>query len=392
MQRKSFMPFEKRWQAYALLVAFWTVVGLMMAGAELYRRFMAGDPMHVSNPVWWMLGMYLWIPSTIIVFWLVKRFPIRRSSWYRVIPFHMVAAIWNSVLMAATYTGLRYGWNIIAEDGTFDYLGTLSHIVSLSLGVDCMLYLMILVGVYAFRYYNESRQSMYEAAELNARLAEVQLQALKMQLHPHFLFNAFHTVAMLIRQKRDEEAVDMIAGLGTLLRYVLDNALEQKVTLKQELTLLQHYLDIERIRFRDRLDVNLIVDSDVYEAAVPNILLQPLVENSIRHGIVPGSNLGQISITARREGDKLRLKVQDNGVGLPEEWTPEGKTGIGLSNTKLRLERLYPEDHHLDFSNAPEGGCLVNIVIPFEVVREESAQVPKYQISPGLKGDVVSQS
>ena len=384
------MPFKKRWQGYALLVAFWTAVGLMSMGAELYRRYMMGETMHVSNPFWWFLGMYLWIPSTLIVFWLVKRFPIRKSSWYRVIPFHMVAAVWNSLLMAATYTGLKYGWDLIAEDGVFDYLGTLSHVFSQSLGVDCMLYLLIIVGVYAFRYYNESRQSMFEAAQLNAKLAEAQLHALKMQLHPHFLFNAFHTVAMLVRQKRDEEAVDMIAGLGTLLRYVLDNALEQKVTLRQELNLLQHYLDIERVRFRDRLDVSLIVDTEVYDAAVPNILLQPLVENSIRHGIVPGSNQGQITITARREGDKLRLKIQDNGVGLPEDWTFEMRTGIGLSNTILRLDRLYPDNHHLDCSNAPEGGCLVNIVIPYETLSEESVLDPQINRSPQFNGDVVA--
>ena len=105
---------------------------------------------------------------------------------YRVIPFHMVAAVWNSLLMAATYTGLRYSWNLLAEEKPFEYINTLGHVFSMSLGVDCMLYLMILVGVYAFRYYNESRERMYEAAELNARLAEVQLQALKMQIAPAF--------------------------------------------------------------------------------------------------------------------------------------------------------------------------------------------------------------
>ena len=392
MQRKTFMPFEKRWHGYALLVGFWSVVGLVFMIAELYRRFMSGQGMHVSSPIWWFLGMYLWIPSTLIVFWLVKRFPIKRSSWYRVIPFHMIAAVWNSLFMAAVYTGLRYGWNLIAEDAPFDYFNTLGHVFSMSLGVDSMLYLMILVGVYAFRYYNESRQRMYEAAELNARLAEVQLQALKMQLHPHFLFNAFHTVAMLIRQHRDDEAVDMIAGLGTLLRYVLDNALEQKVTLRQELTLLNHYLDIERVRFRDRLEVELIVDTDAYDAAVPNILLQPLVENSIRHGIVPGSNIGVISITARREGENLRLKILDNGVGLPEDWSLTTQTGIGLSNTKLRLDRLYPEKHHFDFSNSPEGGCLVNIVIPFEEISADITAGTLYRDGHGVSKDVVVQS
>ena len=394
MSKKSFLPFEKRWHGYALLVGFWTVVGLMFMAAELYRRLMAGQSMHVSSPIWWFLGMYMWIPSTLIVFWLVQRFPIKKSSWYRVVPFHMIAAVWNSLLMAAIYSGFRYGWSLLTEDTPFNYFDTLSHVFSMSLGVDSMLYLMILVGVYAFRYYNESRQRMLEAADLNAKLAEVQLRALKMQLHPHFLFNAFHTVAMLIRQRREEEAVDMIAGLGTLLRYVLDNALEQKVTLRQELRLLDHYLDIERVRFRDRLDVDLTVETDAYDAAVPNILLQPLVENSIRHGIVPGNNRGEISITARREGDRLRLKVQDNGVGLPSGWDIKGQTGIGLANTRLRLQRLYADNHHFDFSNAPEGGCLVNIVIPFERIEPEPSVQEKQHPNnvSAYDADVVAQS
>lgn len=353
--------------------------------------------MHVSSPFWWFLGMYLWIPSTLIVFWLVRRFPITKTSWYRSIPFHMIAAVWNSLLMAAIYTALLYGWNRLAEDLTIDYVSTLSHVFSASLGVDSMLYLMILVGVYAFRYYGESRQRMVEAADLKAKLAEVQLQALKMQLHPHFLFNAFHTVAMLIRQRREDEAIDMVAGLGTLLRYVLDHSLEQKVTLRQELRLLSHYLDIERIRFRDRLEVDLKIETDVYEAAVPNILLQPLVENSIRHGIVPGAAPGEIAIVARREGDRLRLQIRDNGVGLPEDWALGGETGIGLANTRLRLERLYPGNHRFDFSNAPEGGCQVNIVIPFEVISMDKPSSDRLEDEPGstttpIHGEVIAHS
>jgi signal transduction histidine kinase len=386
---KHMMPFKKRWHGFALLVGFWTIVALMFVGAEFYRRLMAGDVMPVSLAVWYTLGMYLWIPSTLIVLWLVRRFPIRRSSWYRVIPFHMIAAVWNSLFMAAFYASLRYSWNLVVQDDTYSFMGTLSRVFSLSLGVDLMLYLMILVGVHAFQYYNESRQRMLEAADLKAKLAEVQLQALKMQLHPHFLFNAFHTIAMLVRQRREEEAIDMIAGLGTLLRYVLDNALEQKVTLKQELQLLDHYLDVERIRFRDRLAVSLQIDSAVDHAAVPNILLQPLVENAIRHGIVPGSNRGEIEITARREGHQLRIRIRDNGVGLPEGWKLQNQTGIGLANTRLRLERLFPGKHHIDFSNAAEGGCLVNIVIPFEQVYHEPPDEPQSERTALFEGEII---
>lgn len=368
MSRK--LPNSKRWFGFSLLVGFWTIVAIMFVGAEFYRRLLNGEVMHVGLMLWYTLGMYLWIPSSLIVLWLVRRFPIRKSSWYLVVPFHFVAAVWNGLFMATIYAGLRYGWNVLSGQVEDSFLAILTKLFSLSLGVDLMLYLTILVAVHAFEYYRESRYRIVEAADLRAKLAEVQLQALKMQLHPHFLFNAFHTVSMLIRQRREDEAIDMIAGLGTLLRYVLDNALEQKVSLRQELQLLDHYLDIERIRFRDRLKVALEVDEEVYDAAVPNIILQPLVENSIRHGIVPGTNRGEIEITARREGDQLRIRIQDNGVGLPANWNAQGN-GIGLSNTRLRLERLYPNQHHIDVSNAPEGGCMVTIVIPFQLLETE---------------------
>ena len=373
---------NKRWFGFTLLVGFWTIVAIMFVGAEFYRRYLIGEIMPVGLMLWYVLGMYLWIPSSLIVLWLVRKFPIRKSSWYRVIPFHLVASIWNSLFMATIYASLRYGWGIVSQNIEYGFLEILVKVFSLSLGVDLMLYLTILVAVHAFEYYRESRYRMLEAADLRAKLAEVQLQALKMQLHPHFLFNAFHTVSMLVRQHREDEAIDMIAGLGTLLRYVLDNALEQKVSLQQELQLLDHYLDIERIRFRDRLHIELKIDSDVFDAAVPNILLQPLVENSIRHGIVPGSNRGEIEITARREGDRLRIRIRDNGVGLPANWEEVGaRNGIGLSNTRLRLERLYPGEHHIEVSNAAEGGCMVTIVIPFEPAKSDSPE--KVQVAPG---------
>lgn len=370
-------PFKSHWHGFALLVSFWTIVAFIFAAASYYHLLTIGGALPLSSIFWWVLGMYLWIPATLVVVWLVRRFPIRKRSWYRTVPFHIIAAVWNSLILASAHTGLRWAWStqVLAVD--FNYLVTLNRSFAGSLGVDCILYLTILAGVHAFQYHNESQQRMLESIELKSRLAEVQLQALKMQLHPHFLFNAFHTVSMLIRQRREEEAINMVAGLGTLLRYVLDNAFEQKVSFRQELKLLNHYLDIERIRFRDRLQVDMQISPDVLGAAVPNILLQPLVENSIRHGIVPGSNEGEINIEARREGGQLRIRINDNGVGLPANWDAKKQTGIGLANTRLRLERLYPDNHHIDFANAPEGGCLINIVIPFEKSGFDLVQDPR---------------
>lgn len=360
------LPFKNHWYGFALLVGFWSVVALVFAAAGYYHKLIQGEVLPLATVVWWMLGMYLWIPATLVVVWLVHWFPIRRRSWYRTIPFHALAAVWNSLIMAAIHTSIRYGWNGVMQGGEFDFLVTLNLFFSGSVGVDCLLYITILAGVHAFKFQNENQQATIESAELKSKLAEVQLQALKMQLHPHFLFNAFHTISMLVRQRREEEAINMIAGLGTLLRYVLDNALEQKVLFRQELKLLNHYLDVERIRFRDLLEIEMEIEPEVLGVLVPNLLLQPLVENAIRHGIVPGSNKGRISVLARREGKQLRIRIHDNGVGLPENWEAQKTTGIGLANTRLRLERLYPDNHHIEFGNAEDGGCLINIVIPFE--------------------------
>lgn len=218
----------------------------------------------------------------------------------------------------------------------------------------------------ATMYHRESR----DREQLEVQLAQAQVQSLKLQLHPHFLFNALNTITALIGQ--DPGAAErMVSGLSDLLRLSLRHATEQEVPLERELEILQHYLEIQRIRFADRLTVRYDIDDAVRQAMVPNLLLQPLVENAIRHGIAPRAAPGSVLVSARLEGDTLRLTVEDDGVGPGPS---SGGEGIGLRNTRARLERLYGDRQHLELRGGPDGGFIVRIDIPFRSVAERPTE------------------
>jgi len=200
------------------------------------------------------------------------------------------------------------------------------------------------------------------------------LQALKMQLHPHFLFNALHSISSLVHS--DPEAADkMIARLGDFLRLTLDAAAAQEVPLRQELEFLNCYLDIERTRFRDRLTTHIDADPQALDCVVPNLILQPIVENAIRHGVSQRAAHGHVEVRAARAGDALRLEVRDNGRGLPEgaEACRAKQGGVGLANTRARLQQLYGGAYRFELSNAPTGGAVVTLEIP---VREAEPPPP----------------
>ena len=212
----------------------------------------------------------------------------------------------------------------------------------------------------AISYFRQAR----DREQLEARLARAQLQTLKLQLQPHFLFNTLNTITALIGVD-PRVAERMVSGLSELLRLSLRNAGEQEVPLSRELELLEHYVEIQQIRFRDRLTVTLEVDPDTMQALVPNFILQPLVENAIRHGIGPRAAPGHVDVRAYRENGSLHLRVADNGVGArPRRSEPSGE-GIGLGNTKARLEHLYGSDHAFSAQGGTDGGFVVDIVIPF---------------------------
>ena len=201
-----------------------------------------------------------------------------------------------------------------------------------------------------------------EREQLEARLARAQLQSLRLQLHPHFLFNTLNTINALIGTDR-HAAERVVSGLSELLRMSLSSASEQEVTLAKELELLTHYIEIQQIRFQDRLTVDFRIDPDARYALVPNLMLQPLVENAIRHGIAPRAAPGHVVVTAARRANRLELSVVDDGVG--EKTNRDHRDGVGLGNTRARLLSLYGSDHRFEASGGVTGGFAVRIEIPY---------------------------
>jgi sensor histidine kinase YesM len=227
----------------------------------------------------------------------------------------------------------------------------------------------------ALDYYLKNRENELRAArlelseaQLKSQLSNAQLSALKMQLHPHFLFNTLNAIVVLMRKGRNPEAVDMLTGLSELLRYALENISTQEVRLEQEVEFIERYLEIEKVRFKDRLKVEMHIDRETLGAFVPNLILQPLVENALRHGIGQRSTAGVIEISARREDGMLNMRVRDDGPGLSKSLSADadGK-GIGVANTRARLRQLYGAAHRFDLRNAETGGTVAAITIPFQV-------------------------
>ena len=231
-------------------------------------------------------------------------------------------------------------------------------------GIELFLlpYFAIVAVIHALSYYNKYRARQLKTTRLEAQLALAHLEVLKMQLQPHFLFNTLNAISALMH--RDVEAADrMISLLSDLLRFSLEKDNRHQVSLQAELEFLNRYLAIEKIRFRDRLMIDEDVEAPCMMAQVPRLILQPLVENSIKHGIAMRSAAGRISIRARRQGGRLDLQVTDDGPGLPDTSIREG---VGIANTRARLEQIYGDDHHFELRNGHTGGVQVHLEIPFE--------------------------
>jgi len=234
--------------------------------------------------------------------------------------------------------------------------------------VFALVYWEILIAIHAYDYYRKYTERERRAAELEKLLSQARLRALQMQLNPHFLFNTLHSISSLMHT--DVEAADrMIARLSDLLRQALDTTDAQEVPLRQELDFLRRYLEIEQTRFGDRLKVALDIAPDTLDARVPNLILQPLVENAIRHGIEPHARVGVIELRARQSHGTLRMEVRDNGGGLPAE--AGDRERIGLTNTRARLLQLFGEQFHFELSNPPTGGTLVALSIPLRTAGSE---------------------
>jgi signal transduction histidine kinase len=274
-------------------------------------------------------------------------------------------------------TGVQWTMTTVASAIAGVPVPPLHILVLLTLPTQLMMFTSFLGAGYAIRYFFHSRESSLAAARLEGQLTraelqltQTQLQVLKMQLDPHFLFNTFNAITTLMY--RDVTAADgMLTRLSDLLRLTLSRSGDQEVTLREELDFLRVYLEIQQTRFGDRLSVDWQVQPGIEEACVPHLILQPIVENAIQHGIssVPGP--GRLWVTARREEDSLVLHVRDSGPGFADDWEPR-PGGVGLSTTHARLEQMYEDRQSLEMQNAEEGGAVVTVTLPFRLGRKAS--------------------
>jgi LytS/YehU family sensor histidine kinase len=234
-------------------------------------------------------------------------------------------------------------------------------------GSDLLVYGAVIGICYALDYYRKYREREVLASQLEAQLAQAQLDALRMQLHPHFLFNTLNNIVGLVRDHKNQAAVSMLVGLSDLLRHTLDHSARQEIELREELNFIKLYLSIQEMRFSDRLQFRLDIDPATTKAMVPNLILQPLTENALRHGFGRSADSGQVGISSAVENGNLRLTVYDNGAGLPDDWQLKGSAGIGLANTAARLQQLYDDNHQFDIRNRDGGGVEVVIVMPLRI-------------------------
>jgi two-component system LytT family sensor kinase len=236
---------------------------------------------------------------------------------------------------------------------------------------SCLIYWMIVGALQAYRYYERYMSSELQLERMEKSYSHARLNALRMQLDPHFLFNALNTISSHV--ERDPKLTRlMIEHLGDLLRMSLESKDRQEVPLAEELAFLDHYLAIQRIRFGRRLRVEIEIAPEVRYASVPSLFLQPLVENAIRHGISHRASGGTVTVSAEPVNEKLTIRVSDDGTGLPQGWTAEKCTGLGLSVTRERIAGLYPNGEG-SFAIGPreDGGTVVEIVLPLRVIGEE---------------------
>jgi signal transduction histidine kinase len=359
--------FYIRWAAifalWLLIAGFFAAVGSQSASET--GQFASPADAFVQMLVYWLA----WAILSPIILRFARHFHWDRGQRWRSLVAHIGLAAVIAPLQCLIYLGFRF---LVGSAS----VTTLAELKGMGFVLQCLMNAVVyfvIVAVYnAFAYYYMYHRQKSATSELQARLAEAELAALKMQLQPHFLFNTLNAISVLMAEDV-EKANQMLVRLSELLRLTLESSGRQEVALKQELEFLECYLEIERIRFADRLQTHLDVEPAVLDALVPNLILQPLVENAIRHGIASRVEGGRLDVRARRRNGKVELEIRDDGPGVVEENAESyPQDGIGLANCRARLSQLYGDEHRFECGRSHAGGFSVVLTLPFRTGHSSS--------------------
>jgi two-component system LytT family sensor kinase len=362
---------------FLLLFALSTLLFIGFPGTREWRRMAEESHMHTIIRGWDGLAWYTWLAAAPVMMLLVRRFPLGRGLSRT----NLLRLAAGSGAIYLVVTHVRYVLRILpdalsgARWGEVTDFDAYAYNTFAMLPLDLLTYSGFFAVSFAIDSYHKHRQNaehavqfQLKAAQLQSDLARAELAALRGQLHPHFLFNSFNALATLVRQKKNEAAVEIIAQLSALLRLAIDRTGLQEIPLNQEIDFIRRYLDIEHVRFGDKLHVDFALEPEAMNVLVPNIVLQPLVENAIKHGISLRTTPGTVRVTAGRSGGRLLVEIADDGAEEPPPTYNHGgekKKGIGLANTRARLDNLYGTDYRLEISPQPAGGTIVTLNLPW---------------------------
>ena len=369
----------RRARREALLgLTFWGVLALFFYTKSWVEFATAVRPTVLGWPdVWWraliedVVNCLVWTLFTPVILELARRYPLRGEDRIYNLGVHGLAC----AILVSTSILLSFWVSI----HTYYEPTPLVRYYLITLYNKLLYYAFLVAAGHAFDVYRRYRDRELHASRLETQLTRAHLHALEMQIQPHFLFNTLNSISELVHQDPPGAEL-MIAQLGDLLRMTTDRTIEQEVPLSRELAFVGTYLEIERTRFQDRLFVKKQVDRDVLDCVVPNLILQPLVENAVRHGLSPRVAPGTITIMARRVDDWVRITVRDDGRGLPPPEARRERVGIG--NTRTRLRQTYGDAHRFEMADAPGGGTLVMIEIPYRPAAPEPVAEPRAALQP----------
>lgn len=337
---------------------------LLVLQDGISERIHSSGPINWVEKIGWEVGWTLWALLTPCVLAFTRRHRISVSGDQRNWFYHACGAV-GAILLQVFGETTEVFWLARVMGANPSYVTVLLSTALMRWHLDLLVYCAIVAVAQAIWLWREAASFAVRASRLEVRLAEAKLDMLKSQLHPHFLFNTLHAIAALIVKREDHLAVEMLSRLSDFLRIVLDNANVQQVSLKEELDLLRLYLEIQMVRFGERLRVQIDIPSDLLTAEVPYLLLQPLVENAIKHGVERYFSAGLIEVRGWQTGDNIHLLVRNDGDGLNHE-PGSMKERIGLGNTRQRLQLLYGERQHVEIRSESQGETVVEIVLPLE--------------------------